>query len=87
MNLNYNGDNSYLFVNRQDIYNFGASNGSNDFPTPFCLGNISDVFSATGSREVSLNGNEYDFSVDYISIDKSDVLSIHKYLINKNNIK
>ena len=87
MNLNYNGDNSYLFVNRQDIYNFGASNGSNDSPTPFCLGNISDVFSATGSREVSLNGNEYDFSVDYISIDKSDVLSIHKYLINKNNIK
>ena len=44
-------------------------------------------FSNTESREVSLNGNAYDFSVDYNSIDKSDILSIHKYLLTKNNIK
>ena len=36
---------------------------------------------------VSLNGNIYDFSVDYNSIDKSDILNIHKYLMNKNNKK
>ena len=39
------------------------------------------------SREVSLNGNVYDFSVDCNSIDRSDILNIHKYLMTKNNIK
>ena len=29
----------------------------------------------------------YDFSVDYHSIDKSDILDIHKYLLAKNDIK
>ena len=28
----------------------------------------------------SLSGNVYDFSVRYNSIDKSDILNIHKYL-------
>ena len=38
-------------------------------------------------RSKSLNGNVYNFSVDYNSIDKSDILNIHKYLMTKNNIK
>ena len=29
----------------------------------------------------------YDFSVDYNSIDKSNILNMHKYLMPKNNIK
>ena len=37
--------------------------------------------------KVSFNENVYDFSVDYNSIDKSDILNIHKYLMTKNNIK
>ena len=57
------------------------------FRLNFCLGSISNGFSGTESREVSLNGNVYDFSVDWNSIDKSDILNIHKYLITKNNIK
>lgn len=28
----------------------------------------------------------YDFSVDYDAISKSDILSIHKYVMVKNNI-
>ena len=39
------------------------------------------------SREVSLNGTVYDFSVHYNSIDKSDILNIQKHLITKNNVK
>ena len=35
-----------------------------NFATQFCLESISNGFSATESREVSLNGNVYDFSVD-----------------------
>ena len=39
----------------------------------------------TESREVSLNGNVYDFSLDYNFIDKSDIINIHQYLMTKNN--
>ena len=48
---------------------------------------MSDGFSTTGSREVSLNGNVYDLSVDYNSIDKSNILNFHKYLMTIYNIK
>ena len=46
---------------------------------------ISNGFSAFEPREVSLNGNMFDFSVDYNSIEKSDILKIHKHLMTKNN--
>ena len=87
MSLRYTADNSYLFVNGKEITQFKVDNKSVNFPTWFCIGSISDGFSATESREVSLNGNVYDFSVNYNSIDKSDILNIHKYLMSKNNIK
>ena len=87
MSLHYNGDNSYLFVNGKEIFKFKASNKNVNFPTQFCLGSISTAFSATEFREVSLNGNVYDFSVDYCSIGKADILYIHAFLITKNNIK
>ena len=58
-----------------------------NFSTQFCLGSISNGFSATESREVFLNGNVHDFSVDYNSIHKSEILKIQKYLMTKNNIK
>ena len=51
-----------------------------------CLGSISNRLSATKSREDFLKGNAYDFSVDYNSIDKSDILNILKDLMIKNNI-
>ena len=41
----------------------------------------------TESREVSLNGSVFDFSVDYNSIDKSDILNFRKYLMARNKIK
>ena len=87
MSFHYNGDNSYLFVNGKELIKFKADNKNLYFPTRFCLGSISDKFSAAESREVSLNGNVYNFSVDCNSIDKSDILSFHKYLMTKNNEK
>ena len=86
LSLHYNDDNSYLFVNGKEIIKFKVDNKNVNFPIRFCLGIISDAFSATESIEVSLNGNVYDFSVDYNSIDKSDILNIHKYLMTNNNI-
>ena len=84
LSLHYNGDNSYLFVNGEEIFKFKADSKNINFPTQFCLESISNAFSTTESRDVSLNGNVYDFSVDYNSIDKSDILNIHKYLMAKN---
>ena len=85
--LHFNSDNSYLLVNEKEIFAFIADNKHVKFPTQFCLGSISSTFNATDSKEVSLNGYVYNFSVDYNSIGKSDILNIHKYLMTKNNIK
>ena len=87
LSLHYNADNSYLFVNGEEKLKFKADKKNVNFPLQFCFGTISNGFSDTESREVSLNGNVDDFWVDYSSIDKSDILNIHKYLMIKNNIK
>ena len=86
LSLYFNGDSSYLFVNGKEIFKFKSDNKNVNFQMQFCLGSISNGFSALQSREVSLNVNVYNFSVDYNSIDKPDILSIHKYLMIKNNI-
>ena len=87
LSLHYNADNSYLFVNGKEVFEFKGSNKNVNFSIQFCLGNISNGFSATESREVSLNGNVYDWSVDYNSVDKSYTLKIHKYLMTKYKYK
>ena len=76
-----------MFVNGKQIFKFKADNKNVNFPTQFCFGSISNGFSATESEEVSLSENVYDFSVNFNSTDKSDILNIHKYLITKNNKK
>ena len=75
----------YLLMEK--IFKFKVGNKNDNIPIQLCLGSISIGFSATESTEVSLNGNMYDFSVDYSSIDNSDVLNICKYLMTNNNIK
>ena len=37
LSLHYNSDNSYLFVNEQEIYTFKASDENANFPSQFCL--------------------------------------------------
>ena len=69
------------------MFKFNSDNKYNSFPTQFCLGSISNGLTATESIEVFLNGNGDDISVDYNSIDQSDILSIRKYLMNEINIK
>ena len=61
LSLHYNADNSYLFVNGKEIFKFKAAKKNVNFPTQFCHGSISNGFSGTGYREVSLNENLYDF--------------------------
>ena len=88
LSLHYNANNSHLFVNGKEMFKFKADNKNVNFLTQFCIGSISNGFSNTESREVSLNRNVYDFSVDENSIDKFyRHIKHHKYLRRKNNIK
>ena len=87
MSVHYNSDNSYFFVNVKEIYKFKASNKNVNFPSQFCLGSIPNKFDNVDSKEVSLKGILYDFSVDYKIFGKSNILNIQKYLMKKCNIK
>ena len=67
---------SLLMENKSDNKNV-------NFPTLFYLGSVSNKFGAIDLREISLEWNGYNFSVDYNAINKSEILNIHKYLIVK----
>ena len=84
--MHYNADNIYLLAN-EEIFKFKADNKNVNFPTQFCPGSISNGSGDAEFREVPLNGNVYDFPVDYNFIEKSDILNIHKYLMTNSNIK
>ena len=79
LSLHYNADNRYLFVNGKVIFNFKTDNKNINFPTHFCLGSISNAFSATESTEVYLNPVELTYYPFMLSLDKytesCDVLS------------
>ena len=51
------------------------------------LGNISKDWGATNMKKTGLFGYVYDFSVDCGVANFLDIVSIHKYLMMKNNIK
>ena len=50
LSLHYNGANSYLFVNGKEIHKFKAKD-SEVVPNIFCLGNISNDFSADNMKQ------------------------------------
>ena len=86
LSLHYNRANSYLFVHATEIYKFKAK----DFEivaTPLCLGNILNKFWVDNMKKTGLDRYFYDFSVDYDIPAVDDTLDIHKYLMEKNNIK
>ena len=85
--FHYDTDNIFLLANGKEIFKFKADNKNVNYTTQSCIRSLSNEFSATESRKVSLNGNKYDFSVSCNSIDESDILKIHEYLMAKNNIK
>ena len=83
--MHHNGVNSYLFVIGTEIHKFKAKD-SETVATPLCLGIISKDFSRDNMKKTGLNGCVYDFSVDYDAIAVDDILDIHKYLMEKDNI-
>ena len=83
--MHYNGPNSYAFVNGVEIHKLRAKN-SEVKVAPLFLGNISNDFSVDNMEKTGLHGYVYDFSVDYDAIAVDDILDIHKYFMNKNDI-
>ena len=76
----------YLFVNGTEIHKFKAKD-TELVASPLCLGNISKVFSVDNmKKKTGLNGYVYDFSVEYDAIAVDDILDIHKFLMEKNDI-
>ena len=75
--LNYNGANSYLFLNGTEMYKFKAKYSEN-VASPLCLRNISKEWSVHNMKKTGFNGYVYDFSVDYDATDVDDIKDIHK---------
>ena len=83
MCYNYNGSNSYLFVNTTKIHQFKAKD-SEITTLLLCLWNILENFADNNIKETGLNGYAYHFSVDYYGTDVGTIQNIHRYLMNKN---
>ena len=86
LSLHYNGENSYLFVNRTEIIKFKAKD-SETVAAPLYLGNISKDFSEDNMKKTRFYGHFQDFNIDYDAIAFNDILDIHKYLIKNHDIK
>ena len=79
-----NGSNRFLHANGVKVYNFKAKE-SEIKPFPMCLGNISNICTVNSMKKTGLNGCVYYFPADYNTIDVSDTVAIHKYLIAYKN--
>ena len=66
ISFHYNGDESYLYVTKTEVFKFKADNNISWYN--FCLRKESKEFSNDKQSEISLNVSLYDFSVDHSSI-------------------
>ena len=74
-----------MIVNAKKNHKFKAKD-SEIVATVLCLGNISKDWSVEKLKKTGLNGYVYDFSVDCVAITVDDILYIHNYLMEKNDI-
>ena len=95
LRLQYNGDNSYLFMNGQKVTQFKAKNSETEAIRMF-LGSlvgsksyydVSDL-SKDDVNDIKLYGNVYDFPVDYRTISNDEIFKIQKckYLMKRNGV-
>ena len=84
LSLHYDGDDSYLFVNDKEVTKFKAKN-SDIKANQLASGSISNSTNLSDSdiEDSKLNGNVYDFRVDYTAISNDKKHDIHAYLMRK----
>ena len=90
LSLHYNGANSYLFINGQEIIKFKAKD-SEIVARLLCLGNTSKDWSTENMKRTRFNGYVYEFNVDYLNLNKEGYITkimpfIHKYFMLKYDI-
>ena len=68
-----------IYVLIKQIYKFKGLDDK--FPYQFYLGIISKDFRNDEMKEITLNVNVYEFSIDYRAIDTNNVFDIHNYFI------
>ena len=86
LNLHFNGDDSYLFVNGKQELKFKAKT-SHLVKEKFCIGNLTDKWTTSESEKTGLHGNIYNFVVDYEQIlGVKAIHDMHRYLMIKHNI-
>ena len=78
LNLHYNGENSYLFVNGKETTKFKAKD-SEFVAAPLRVEKSSKDFSVDNMKKMN-------FSVDFDAIAVNDIPDIYKYLTEKNGI-
>ena len=83
LSLDYNGNDSYLFVNDKQELKFKAKD--DPIVKEICLGNINPILLQMLKRRGF--GMKYDFAVDYTSTNIGDIYNIHRYLMKKHNIE
>ena len=83
LSVNYNGDNSYLFVNGIQQIQFTAASDQSIFKNLLTIGNVTKDFSTTYQERTGLYGDIYDFAVDYVPADTPKIYDIHRYLMKK----
>ena len=75
---------SSLYAYGVEIYHFKVKDSEiNTYP--LCLGNTSKDFGVNNIK-TGLNGYVCGFSADYSTIDISDIVDIHKYLMKKHEM-
>ena len=86
LNLHYNGNNSYLYVNGNQELKFKVKTDQL-VKEKLCLGNLSDQWTTSESEKTGLYGKICDFLVDYKHVaGTAKILDMHRYLINKRTI-
>ena len=85
--MHYNVDDNYLFVNDKQELKFKAKTDQLA-KEKFCIGNLSDQWTANESEKTVLYGNIYDFLVDYQAVvGVGPIYDMHRYFMTKHNIK
>ena len=86
LSFHYNGDESYLFVNGRQELKFKAKT-DRLVREKLCIGNLSDQWTTNESEKTGLDGNIYDFVVDYEKkLFIKTIYDMHGYLIIKHDI-
>ena len=86
LSLNYNSNDSYLFVNGRQELKFKAKMNQL-VKEKLCIGNLSDQWTTSESEKTGLYGNIYDFIIDYEEILLlKTIYDMHRYLTIKHII-